>query len=252
MFRHTKVLSRDGAIARSLRIAGISSVLVISLVRCSYDWDVPSTSSALDVGDASTSSSEAGDDAASDGNASRDAKSGDAESTADADAESTADADASLPIVPLDASCSPSVRCASGSYCLYADQACGTGDKTGTCVSNQGCSVTSPGATSVCSCSGAVYPSACAARNDGQDISASATCSAPANNFQCGYAFCSTADFCVAKDPTDGGANSYSCESMNGCILGCSCAAPAAATTACGGTCAGALLNLAYTEVTCH
>jgi hypothetical protein len=246
MFRHAKALSGESAIARSLRIAGISSLLVISLTRCAYDWDIPSTTSALDGDDGSTGSSEAGTDAATDGNSSRDAHEGDAGSDSDAAV------DANLPIVELDASCSPSVRCTAGSYCHYADQECGGGDKTGVCVSNQGCTVTSPGATSVCSCSGAVYPSVCAARNDGQDISASANCSAPSSNFQCGYAFCPTTDFCIAKEPTDGGANSYSCESMNSCVLGCGCAAPTAAKAACDGGCAGLILDLNYTEVTCH
>lgn len=238
MSRRDKLSKNDSAIARALQIAGISSVLAIALVHCSYDWDVPSTSSAIDDDDAETTSSEAGTDA----NAARDAFA--------SDVGSEAAVDASLPIVDVDASCSPSVRCASGSYCFYADQMCGTGDKSGVCTSNQGCAITSPGATSVCSCSGAVYPSACAARSDGQDVSATTTCSAPVNNFQCGYAFCPQTDFCIDYAGKDGGASSYACQTMGGCIGGCLCSQ----TKICGdaGTCSGAILDLSAIEVTCH
>lgn len=253
MLRHAKVSGVGSTIARSARIGAISSLLVISLTRCAYDWDLPSTTSALDGDDGSTTTSEAGSDAAGDANASHDASQGDAGVEVDAKADADAAFDANLPIVDVDASCSPSVRCESGSYCRYADQNCGAGNPTGVCTSNQGCAITSPGATSVCSCSGAVYPSACAARDDGQDISASAMCSAPANNFQCGYAFCPNVDFCIANEPTDGGASNFACNSFNGCLVPtCGCTAPTTVQTACGGSCSDALLDIGQVEVTCQ
>jgi len=218
--------------AQFAKAAALSFGLIFALAKCSYDWNVP------DPGELSQNGNDAS--SASDSKTVLD-QSSDATAPSDADADA---GDSSLPIVALDASCSQDVQCAEGSFCKYADEGCGSVQATGVCTMSAGCD--GDGGAEVCACNGQVYPSQCAARKDGQDISLSGSCTAPSNAFRCGYAFCQTSEFCVDHTYADAG-SAYSCASFDGCILGCGCAATKSACDA--GACTGLLVGY---EVTCH
>lgn len=73
------------------------------------------------------------------------------------------------------ASCSPDSPCGSDGYCDYADDLCGTGEPTGTCVAlPNGCESGDP--VSDCGCNGTVAADACFLALDRTDVSLLGNC----------------------------------------------------------------------------
>ena len=208
--------------------AALFCAFLLSLTRCNYDWDYPPT----DNVDAFSF------DALADVSA----------NDAPIDAPiSDAGHEASRPIVPADASCTAAVQCELGMYCDYGDNGCGAEQEAGVCTSAAQCGE-GDASLPVCACSGAVYPSTCAARRDGQDVSLANTCTEPASSIRCGYAFCPNTSFCIEHLGSDGGNPTFECAPLGGCVLGCLLCS--VTTDACdGGVCGVA--NGGGIQVTC-
>jgi len=89
--------------------------------------------------------------------------------------------------------------CASGTYCEWSDNMCGTRTH-GACASvpmGVACVISS---APVCGCDGKNYPGACEASKAGVDVSSNATCPEPANMFRCGWSYCQhSVQYCHAQ-----------------------------------------------------
>ncbi|HEX7666191.1 MAG TPA: hypothetical protein VF407_16805 [Polyangiaceae bacterium] len=204
----------------------ISATVAFALTCCAYDWDIPEGTLDGEVKDAAIADGRI-PDATPDG-------------AIDAARE---DAGSDAAIVE---SCVSSDQCPKGESCDWADDGCGSGREVGRCVSSSTCD--DDAGDAVCACNGSVYPSACAARHDGQDVSLNGSCATPTSTWRCGYAFCHNTAFCITRGEVDAGSASYMCSELGGCVLGCSCPGPKA--TCDGGTCTSGLLSSAVT-VTC-
>ncbi|HEY8040160.1 MAG TPA: hypothetical protein VIF15_10220 [Polyangiaceae bacterium] len=120
--------------------------------------------------------------------------------------------------------CMPTLPCAIGQYCAWPDDACGTTRVAGTCQPvPTGCN----GGPQACGCDGQVHPSACAAAQQGLDVSTTQGCSTPGGTFACGPLFCDVASsLCEeTQDITKAvGGKSWSCVAPPpGCPTGCGC-----------------------------
>jgi hypothetical protein len=91
---------------------------------------------------------------------------------------------------PPPETCTSSLACGAGRYCVFEGGTCGESSATGRCLTRPAsCEGATGGAA--CGCSGMTYPSECHAAMAGEDLAASAgSCVAPDSTFPCGRYFC--------------------------------------------------------------
>ncbi len=95
------------------------------------------------------------------------------------------------------AQCAALLPCATGSYCAVKQLTCGEAGTTGTCQPvPAGCGKAPE--LAACGCNGALYPSACAARAAGVDVSVS-KCPKGPSDLRCGPLFCNPQTHACAK-----------------------------------------------------
>jgi hypothetical protein len=112
-----------------------------------------------------------------------------------------------LDVFVPDGGCTPSIKCAQGFVCTYADHKCGSGDHVGTCVLPDVCVGSGAAPSSpTCGCDSKLYNDPCMAGQQGQDLNVNGSCAGDVDAafFQCGYLYCErTLQFCVSD--ADGG-----------------------------------------------
>jgi hypothetical protein len=120
--------------------------------------------------------------------------------------------------------CAPTLPCAIGQYCVFADDKCGTTGLAGSCKPVPGgCS---GGGPAVCGCDGQVHGSTCAAALEGVDLSSNQSCNAPSGTFACGAYFCGVSGQICEDDRNFANPvpDVYSCIAPPaGCPSGCGC-----------------------------
>jgi len=125
--------------------------------------------------------------------------------------------------------CSAALPCAVGQYCESPNFTCGAGPLAGHCVPQP--TACEPGGPVVCGCDGAVHPNACAARQQGVDLSQQSSCPSPVGEFACGPLFCTLSTEICRRIITVGGPvplDDFAClAAPAGCASGCCKLCPA-------------------------
>jgi hypothetical protein len=140
----------------------------------------------------------------------------------------------------------PGQPCASGFYCDWGDNSCGSADQQGTCQPRP--EVCPQIEMPVCACNGQVYGNDCEAAAAGQDVRDAGGCPAPQGQFGCGWRFCRKGQqYCERTRSDVGGVgDSYACRqlpiSCTGSALGCACLAGVPCATMCQQSAGGDLM----------
>jgi hypothetical protein len=108
------------------------------------------------------------------------------------------------------AQCASLLPCPAGSYCKVADLTCGEENRYGSCqAAPAGCGKAEE--VAACGCNGVAYPSACAARAAGVDLSIAKECAGAPNKLRCGPLYCEGNTHACTKTIRVSGSTEYAC-----------------------------------------